>query len=61
LEGALAHALLPEIDQLILKQHASVIGSGIPMFSGPFQPHHFRPTEIRELESGVRILTFERG
>jgi riboflavin biosynthesis pyrimidine reductase len=32
--GKLAHALLPEIDRLILKQHASVIGSGIPMFDG---------------------------
>jgi dihydrofolate reductase len=34
--GKLAHALLPEIDRLILKQNASVIGSGIPMFDGPF-------------------------
>jgi dihydrofolate reductase len=59
--GTLAYALLPEIDQRILKQHASVIGSGIPMFNGPFQPHHFRPTDIRQLESGVRILAFERS
>jgi dihydrofolate reductase len=59
--GGLAHALLPEIDRLILKQNPSVIGSGIPMFNGPFQPHSFRPTEARELDSGVRILTFERS
>jgi dihydrofolate reductase len=58
--GRLAHALLPEIDRLILKQQPAVIGSGIPMFSGPFQPHLFRPTEARELGSGVRILTFDR-
>lgn len=58
--GKLAHALLPEIDRLILKQHASVIGSGTPMFDGPFQTHLFRPTELRQLDSGVRILSFDR-
>jgi dihydrofolate reductase len=58
--GKLAHALLPEIDRLILKQNPSVIGSGVPMFDGPFQPQLFRPTDIRQLESGVRILSFDR-
>lgn len=58
--GKLAHALLPEIDRLILKQHASVIGSGVPLFDGPFQPQLFRPTELRQLGSGVRILSFDR-
>jgi dihydrofolate reductase len=58
--GKLAHALLPEIDRLILKQHASVIGSGIPMFDGPFEAHLFRPTDLLQLDSGVRILTFDR-
>jgi hypothetical protein len=45
---------------LVLKQHASVIGSGIPMFDGPFQPQQFRPTDLRQLESGMRILSFDR-
>jgi dihydrofolate reductase len=58
--GKLAHALLPEIDRLILKQNAAVIGSGIPMFGGPFQPQTFRPTGLRQLDSGIRILTFDR-
>jgi dihydrofolate reductase len=58
--GKLAHALLPEIDRLILKQHASTIGAGIPMFDGPFQPTLFRPTDLRQLESGIRILTCDR-
>jgi dihydrofolate reductase len=58
--GKLAHALLPEIDRLVLKQHASVIGSGIPLFDGPFGTHLFRPTDLRQLDSGVRILSFER-
>jgi dihydrofolate reductase len=58
--GKLAYALLPEIDRLVLKQHASVIGSGIPMFDGPFQPQQFRPTDLRQLDSGIRILSFDR-
>jgi dihydrofolate reductase len=58
--GKLAYALLPEIDRLVLKQHASVIGSGIPLFDGPFQPQQFRPTDLRQLDSGIRILSFDR-
>jgi dihydrofolate reductase len=58
--GKLAHALLPEIDRLVLKQHASVIGSGIPLFDGPFAPQLFCPTGLRQLDSGIRILTFDR-
>lgn len=58
--GKLAHALLPEIDRLILKQNPLVIGSGIPMFGGSFAPQLFRPTALRQLDSGIRILTFDR-
>jgi len=58
--GKLAYALLPEIDRLILKQNPAVIGSGIPMFDGPFEPQLFRPTDLRQLDSGVRILGFDR-
>ena len=58
--GKLAHALLPEIDRLVLKQNPSVIGSGIPLFDGPFQPQQLRPTDLRELDSGVRVLSFDR-
>ena len=58
--GRLAHALLPEIDRLILKQNPSVIGSGIPVFDGPFAPQPFRPTDLRQLDSGIRVLTFDR-
>ena len=58
--GKLAHTLLPEIDRLILKQHASVIGAGVPLFDGPFQPHMFRPTEVRQLDSGVLVRSFDR-
>lgn len=58
--GKLAHSLLPEIDGLVIKQHRSVIGSGIPLFDGPFQPHMFHPVGETLLESGVRVLTYDR-
>lgn len=58
--GKLAHSLLPEIDRLIIKQNRSVIGSGIPLFAGPFQPHMFQPVDETLLESGLRVLTYDR-
>ncbi len=58
--GKLAYALLPEIDRLVVKQHNSVIGSGIPMFDGPFAPQMFQTTDSRQLASGIRILTLDR-
>jgi hypothetical protein len=38
-----------------------VIGSGIPMFDGPFRPQEFSPTGTHQLRSGVRILSFDRA
>jgi dihydrofolate reductase len=58
--GKLAHSLLPEIDRLVIKQNRSVIGSGVPLFDGPFQPHLFRPAAETLLSSGVRVLTYDR-
>ncbi|KRC36882.1 dihydrofolate reductase family protein [Oerskovia sp. Root22] len=58
--GKLAHSLLPEIDRLVIKQNRSVIGSGIPLFDGPFQHHLFKPTDETLLPSGVRVLTYDR-
>lgn len=59
--GTLAHSLLPEIDRLVLKQNRSVIGTGIPLFDGPFQPHMFRPVDETLLDSGLRVLTYDRA
>lgn len=59
--GKLAHTLLPEIDRLVLKQNRSVIGSGIPLFDGPFDSHLFRPVDETLLESGLRIVTYDRA
>ena len=58
--GKLAHSLLPVIDRLVLKQHRSIIGSGIPLFSGPFQSHMFQPVDETLLDSGMRVLTYDR-
>ncbi|MCT9820814.1 dihydrofolate reductase family protein [Microbacterium sp. W1N] len=58
--GAIAAALLPEIDRLILKQNPSVIGSGVPLFDGPFVPTLFQPVDEILLDGGVRVLTFDR-
>lgn len=58
--GKLASALLPEIDRLVLKQNPSVIGSGVPLFDGPFAPTLFQPAGEVLLTGGVRILTYDR-
>lgn len=58
--GKVAAALLPEIDRLILKVNPSVIGSGVPLFDGPFTPHLFRPAGEVLLEGGVRVVTYDR-
>ncbi|PRZ09564.1 dihydrofolate reductase [Isoptericola sp. CG 20/1183] len=59
--GRLAHSLLPEIDRLVIKQNRSVIGSGVPLFDGPFRSHLFRPVDETLLSSGVRVVTYDRA
>lgn len=58
--GKIAAALMPEIDRLVLKQNPFVIGSGVPLVDGPFSSHHFYPVNEVRLESGVRVLTYDR-
>ena len=58
--GTLAHTLLSEIDRLVLKLNPSVIGTGIPLFSGPFTLARFLPTAQQQLASGVLVLTYDR-
>lgn len=59
--GRLAHSLLPEIDRLVIKQNPAVIGSGVPMFDGPFEPTMFRTVDALLLDSGVRVVTLDRA
>lgn len=58
--GTLAHALLPEIDRLVLKVNPSVIGHGLPLFAGPTTHARFAPVEQVDLAHGVRVLTLDR-
>lgn len=58
--GKLAHSLLPEIDRLIIKLNPSVIGSGVPIFDGPFQPTLFTTTDVVQLDAGVQVITLDR-
>lgn len=59
--GTLAHALLPEIDRLVLKVNPSVIGSGIPLFAGDFTHARFAPVDQVDLAGGVRVVTLDRA
>lgn len=58
--GNLAYQLLPEIDELIVKINPMIVGSGIPLFSGEFQPHVFTLTDSQVFRSGVAFMTYTR-
>ncbi|MGH3936605.1 MAG: dihydrofolate reductase family protein, partial [Pseudonocardiaceae bacterium] len=56
----IANTLRPEIDELSVKLHPVVAGSGIPLFTGEFAPQRFTLTEQRTFDSGVLFLTYTR-
>jgi dihydrofolate reductase len=61
--GQLAQALLPEIDQIFLKLHPIVLGSGRPLFgagSSLPEPNRFRVLTSRVFEDGVAFLKYTR-
>ncbi|MFF0409403.1 dihydrofolate reductase family protein [Kitasatospora sp. NPDC004745] len=58
--GELAGRLLPEIDELIVKQYPVVAGSGVPLFGADFAPHAFTLADCRVFERGNVILTYDR-
>lgn len=58
--GTLAHALLPEIDRLVLKVNPSVIGDGVRLFTGPFVHARFEHVDQVDLPGGVRFVTLDR-
>ncbi|MDT0215327.1 dihydrofolate reductase family protein [Rothia sp. ARF10] len=58
--GTLAHALLPDIDRLVLKVNPSVIGAGIPLFAGDFTHARFEQVDQVDLRGGVRVVTLDR-
>jgi dihydrofolate reductase len=54
----LAGALLPEIDELVLKVNPVLAGDGIRLFASGFSPRQLELRERRPFESGVTWLTF---
>ncbi|MET7360189.1 hypothetical protein ABZS76_17305 [Streptomyces sp. NPDC005562] len=55
----MAAALLPELDELIVKSYPVVAGAGVPVFAGEFDPTRFRVTAREEFPSGVLMTWFE--
>ncbi|MFC8146471.1 dihydrofolate reductase family protein [Streptomyces paradoxus] len=58
--GKLAGALLPEIDELVVKNYPVVAGAGIPAFDGPFDPTAFDVAERTAFPSGVTLTRLTR-
>ncbi|GAA3646998.1 dihydrofolate reductase family protein [Nonomuraea antimicrobica] len=58
--GRLAAALLPEIDEIILKSYPVVAGGGIPMFAGEFRPTLFSPTRRESFDNGAQVTWLTR-
>jgi dihydrofolate reductase len=56
----LAGQLLPEIDELVVKQYPVVIGAGIPLFRAEFAPRAFSLVEHRSFADGQQVLRFVR-
>ncbi|WP_433830719.1 dihydrofolate reductase family protein [Actinoplanes sp. CA-015351] len=61
--GSLAGALLPAIDELVIKLNPVIAGSGIALASAGFHPHHLTLTDATPLPSGVVVLRYstDRG
>ncbi|MBT2478577.1 dihydrofolate reductase family protein [Streptomyces sp. ISL-94] len=57
----LAGQLLPEIDELIVKQYPIVAGTGIPLFRADFSPRAFRLTDSQVFEGGNLVLTYAKA
>lgn len=57
--GRVAAALLPEIDELIVKSYTVVAGDGIPVFGGKFDPTRFRVTAREAFDNDVLMTWFE--
>ncbi|GAA2941817.1 hypothetical protein GCM10010446_28810 [Streptomyces enissocaesilis] len=58
--GKLAGALLPEIDELVVKSYALVTGAGIPAFDRAFDPVVFDVSERTAFPNGVTLTRLIR-
>ncbi|WP_369212839.1 dihydrofolate reductase family protein [Streptomyces flavofungini] len=57
--GGLAAALLPELDELIVKSYPVVAGAGTPLFGGAFRPTRFRVSGRETFPNDVSMTWFE--
>jgi dihydrofolate reductase len=55
----LAGALLPQIDELVVKLYPVLAGAGVPQFTAPFTPTALTLTSSRVLERGTVVLTYD--
>ncbi|CAL9369195.1 dihydrofolate reductase family protein [Streptomyces sp. enrichment culture] len=58
--GRLAGALLPEIDELVIKNYPVVAGAGIPAFDGAFDPTVLDVAERTAFPNGVTLTRLTR-
>ncbi|MDT0267945.1 dihydrofolate reductase family protein [Streptomyces sp. DSM 44915] len=58
--GQLAGALLPEIDELVLKTYPVIAGAGIPLVDGEFDPTVFTVRQRRTFDNGVVVSWLDR-
>ncbi|WP_242887304.1 dihydrofolate reductase family protein [Actinomadura litoris] len=58
--GGLAAALLPEIDEMVVKSYPVVAGAGVPVFAGGFRPTRFTPTAREEFDNGTQVTWLTR-
>ncbi|MFW6090290.1 MAG: dihydrofolate reductase family protein [Actinomycetota bacterium] len=55
-----AGALLPEIDELLVKRYPVVAGAGLPMFAGEFAPVAFEHVSTYRFDSGADFTRYAR-
>ncbi|AQS72114.1 dihydrofolate reductase family protein [Streptomyces pactum] len=58
--GRLAGALLPEIDELVIKSYPVIAGAGVPLVDGDFDPTLFDVASRTAFENGVTLTRFTR-
>ncbi|MFE2461500.1 dihydrofolate reductase family protein [Streptomyces sp. NPDC059402] len=58
--GKLAGALLPEIDELVIKSYPVVVGTGVPLVDGVFDPTLFDVAERTAFPQGVTLTRLTR-
>jgi dihydrofolate reductase len=58
--GRLAGALLPEIDELLIKTYPVIAGAGVPVVDGAFDPTVFDVAERTAFTNGVTLTRLTR-